>query len=185
MIDADPVAAGVRAIMEARTERTVWTGNASGLLGALSEVVGERVTKSKSWPDNPRALSGALRRAASFLRKIGIEITFGREGRARTRIITINTNRSQPAPENDGGEPSAPSAPSAPLPKFNPANGFKVATLRTVASDADGRGESRAPTVRVNPLKSNAGNSADGADANLAAGSGPRKTSAAGWSARL
>jgi len=30
---------------------------------------------------------GHLRRAATFLRKIGTEIGFGREGRARTRII--------------------------------------------------------------------------------------------------
>ena len=69
VIDADPVAAAVRAMMQPRTERTVWTGNATDLLGALSEVVGERTAKSKSWPENPRALSGRLRRAATFLRK--------------------------------------------------------------------------------------------------------------------
>jgi hypothetical protein len=33
------------------------------------------VKKSKTWPDSPRALSGRLRRAATFLRKVGIEIT--------------------------------------------------------------------------------------------------------------
>ena len=42
MIDADPVAAAVRAMM---TTRTVWTGTASDLLGALAEVAGERVAK--------------------------------------------------------------------------------------------------------------------------------------------
>ncbi len=88
VIDADPIAAAVRAVMTTRTE---WTGTASDLLGALAEVAGERVAKSKTWPDSPRALAGRLRRAATFLRKIGIEIGFEREGRARTRIIHITT----------------------------------------------------------------------------------------------
>ena len=88
MIDADPIATAVRALMATRTE---WTGTASDLLGALAEVVGERVAKSKTWPDSPRALAGRLRRAATFLRKIGIEIGFRRKGRARTRTITITS----------------------------------------------------------------------------------------------
>ena len=54
-------------------------------------MAGERVAKSKTWPDSPRALAGRLRRAATFLRKIGIEIGFEREGRARTRTIRITT----------------------------------------------------------------------------------------------
>jgi hypothetical protein len=54
VIDADPIAAAVRAVMATRTE---WTGTASDLLGALAEVVGERVAKSKTWPDGPRAPS--------------------------------------------------------------------------------------------------------------------------------
>src|ERR1700756_3911287 len=88
VIDADPIAAAVRAVMAMRGE---WMGTASELLGALAEMAGERVAKSKTWPDSPRALAGRLRRAATFLRKIGIEISFGREGRARTRTITITT----------------------------------------------------------------------------------------------
>jgi hypothetical protein len=71
--------------------RTEWTGTASELLGALAEMVGERVAKSKTRPDSPRALAGRLRRAATFLRKIGIEIGFGREGRGRIRIIRISS----------------------------------------------------------------------------------------------
>jgi hypothetical protein len=53
VIDADPVAAAVRAVMSKRTE---WRGTASDLLGALAEVAGERVAKSKSWPESPRGL---------------------------------------------------------------------------------------------------------------------------------
>ncbi|MBK8008617.1 MAG: hypothetical protein IPK23_09375 [Rhizobiales bacterium] len=98
VIDADPIAAAVRALMQARTE---WTGTASDLLGALAEIAGERVTKAKTWPDNPRALAGRLRRAATFLRKIGIDIGFEREGRARTRTIRITTAGRLRVPETE------------------------------------------------------------------------------------
>ena len=182
VIDADPIATAVRAVM---ATRTVWTGTASDLLGALAEVVGERVAKSKTWPDGPRALAGRLRRAATFLRKIGIEIGFGREGRARTRTINITTIQPSAAPEKPGAQPSAPSASSAPTPKSNPANGFAAQSVRTVARDADGSGNGNAPTVRANPLKNNAGTAADGADANPPPQSGPEKTGAPGWSTRL
>ena len=181
VIDADPVAAAVRVVM---TTRTVWTGNASDLLGALGEVVGERAVKSKTWPDNPRALSGRLRRVATFLRKIGIEVVFKKEGRARTRIIDITVTPPSAAPENAGTQPSAPSASSASMPKSEPANGFAGQSLRTVAHDADGSGKGNAPTVRAKPLKTNAGNAADGADANLPPQSAPENAGAPGWRAR-
>ena len=77
VIDADPIAVAVRAVM---ATRPVWTGTASDLLGTLASAADERVAKSKTWPDSPRALAGRLRRAATFLRKVGIEIVFEREG---------------------------------------------------------------------------------------------------------
>jgi hypothetical protein len=163
VIDADPIAAAVRAMMTTRTE---WTGTASDLLGALAEVAGERVTKSKAWPDSPRALGGRSRRAATFLRKIGIDIGFGREGRARTRVIHITTTPSHPAPEQAGVRPSTPSASSAPMPKSNPSNGFAAPDRRTVANDADGSSGGPVPTVRVNPLQTNGRTDADDAGAN-------------------
>jgi hypothetical protein len=165
VIDADPIAAAVRALIAARTE---WTGTASDLLGALAEVAGERAAKSKTWPDSPRALAGRLRRAATFLRKMGIDIGFGREGRARTRIIHITTTGNPTTPETAGAQPSVPSAPSAHLPKANPANGFATACLRTVGDPADGsKGGSRS-SVRANSLKTHGEAAADGADANSA-----------------
>jgi hypothetical protein len=160
-------------------------GNRLGTSGRPGAEAGERVAKSKTWPDSPRALAGRLRRAATFLRKIGIEISFRREGRARTRIVRITA--AAPAPETGGTRPSASSAPSAPITKTNIANGFAVPSLRTVANDADGSasgsGDGHSPTVRANPLKFNAVNDADGADANHLAQSGPEGTS--GWRARL
>jgi hypothetical protein len=183
VIEADPIAASVRAVMAKRTE---WTGTASDLLGALAEAAGERVAKSKTWPDSPRALAGRLRRAASFLRKIGIEISFAREGRARTRTILIATAPSHAAPEHVGARPSASSASSASVPKSNPSNDFAASSLRTIVNDADGRADGSgwggAPTVRANPLKTNGMTAADGADANRPLQSA---TEVAGWRARI
>jgi hypothetical protein len=186
VIDADPIAASVRAVMATRTE---WTGTASDLLGALAEVAGERVAKSKTWPDSPRALAGRLRRAATFLRKIGIEISFGREGRARTRTILISTTRSYAVPENTEARRSASSAPSASAQKPYVENGFAAPPLRTVANHADDRVDGReldgTSTVRANPLKANTGTAADGVDANHPSRSALEKNGTPGWRARL
>jgi hypothetical protein len=181
VIDADPIAAAVRALMATRTK---WTGTASELLGALAEMAGERLAKSKTWPDSPRALAGRLRRAATFLRKIGIEIGFEREGRARTRIIRITTSQLS-APETGGAQPSTSSAPSADQSKFIPANGFASGGLRTVGDRADGSRHANSSTVRSNPLETNGETDADGADANCLPRSEPEKTGMPGWSGRL
>ena len=97
MLDADPVAGCVRAIM---AERSIWNGSASDLLRA-----GTALHENADWPKTPRALAGRLRRAQTFLRTLGIEITFSREGRAGTRIIRMTASQKQP--------PSRSSAPSA------------------------------------------------------------------------
>ena len=150
VIEADPVAAAVRAVM---AEREEWTGTATDLLGALAESAGERVSKSKTWPSSPRALSGRLRRAATFLRKIGIEIDHDKEGRARTRIIRITAKRSFREPDYDGAQPSAPSASSAIPPSGNGANAFSAATVRTVDGAAGAGRNDSVSTVRANSLK--------------------------------
>jgi hypothetical protein len=111
VIDADPVATGVRALM---TRQTIWTGTASDLLGVLGRLAGESVTKSKTWPKGPGALSGRVRRAATFLRKVGIEVGSERKGRARTRTIEITTIVCPAEPKHEGERPSASSASSAP-----------------------------------------------------------------------
>ena len=85
MIDIDPVAAWVRGLM---TEHSVWTGSAADLLRISAERTSQR-GDNFGWPRNPRALAGQLRRAQTFLRARGIEITFHREGRAGSRVIRI------------------------------------------------------------------------------------------------
>ena len=87
IIEADPVAVCVRALM---AERNSWAGTASDLLrvaAGLARVVSEQ---SAGWPKNPGALAGRLRRAQTFLRMLGIEISFTREGRAGNRTIKIS-----------------------------------------------------------------------------------------------
>ena len=112
VIEADPVATALRTLMAGRKE---WSGKAADLLGALAEVAGDKVTKAKTWPDSPRALSGRLRRAAPFLRKVGVTIDFDREKKAaRTRIITITATPITPGPEPEGDFASTPSIPSKP-----------------------------------------------------------------------
>jgi hypothetical protein len=86
-IDADPGAARVREIM---ADRAQWTGSASDLLQAGTNVAGNSMFGKRSGsPKSPRALAGRLRRAQTFLRTVGIEIVFGREGRLGTRTIRI------------------------------------------------------------------------------------------------
>ena len=88
-IDADPVAACVREIM---AERSSWTGSAADLLRAGADRSRDGISRaSTGWPKNPRALAGRLRRAQTFLRALGIEIAFSREGRAGSRVIRMRT----------------------------------------------------------------------------------------------
>jgi hypothetical protein len=163
VIEADPVAAAVRALMATRSE---WTGTASDLLGALGEIAGDRVVKSRTWPDSPRALSGRLRRSATFLRKTGVEIAFEREGRARTRMIRIAAASADDALERGGVQPSAPSAPSAARPASNPVISLATPILRTVDDHADANDSPSLSTVRAATLKSAERTDADEADAN-------------------
>jgi hypothetical protein len=105
VIEADPVGSAVRTLMSQSPE---WTGTATELLSALGDIAGDAVQKSKTWPATPKTLSGRLRRAATFLRKTGIDIDFSRKGQRRTRIITITVNS-----ESDLNSSSIASASSA------------------------------------------------------------------------
>jgi hypothetical protein len=181
VIDADPIADAVRTMM---AERTEWAGTASELLAALAETAGERVARSKTWPDNPRALSGRLRRVAPFLRKVGIEIALdNREGKMRRRVIRITMGAR--TPEIGETQPSAPSASSAQAAKPNLVNGFPAPERRTVANDADGSDSISAPTVRAKPLETNGVTDADGADAKFPSGSALGNGSTPRWTGRL
>ena len=87
IIDADPVAALVRDIM---AECGSWTGSAAKLWRAGAH---RSSHERDGWPKNPRALAGRLRRAQTFLRTLGIDIAFSREGRAGSRTIRIRATQ--------------------------------------------------------------------------------------------
>jgi hypothetical protein len=163
VIEADPIAAAVRAMM---ATRTVWTGTASDLLDALARKTGDRVTKSRAWPESPRALADRLRRAATFLRKIGIDIEFRKEGRARTRMIYIRATPSITPPEHRGARPSASSASLASA-SISAAKGGPPAGDSAMADTA---------TIRDNSSQISTETAADGADANCSPESGPEKS---------
>jgi hypothetical protein len=88
LIDADPLATRVREIM---AHRRTWAGTASDLLRAGAASAGIGLSNGSSWPKNPQALAGRLRRAQTFLRTLGIEMSFRREGHAGTRVIRISS----------------------------------------------------------------------------------------------
>ena len=87
IVDVDPVAVCVQEIM---ATRSAWAGSATDLLRAgagLTDAGAPR--RNAGWPKNPRALAGRLRRVQTFLRAMGIDITFSREGRAGSRVIRM------------------------------------------------------------------------------------------------
>jgi 5S rRNA maturation endonuclease (ribonuclease M5) len=73
-LEADVVATAVRAHMADREE---WLGTPSELHEVLKEHISETTQKSKVWPKAPNKLSGRLKRAATFLRAVGIHVEIG------------------------------------------------------------------------------------------------------------
>jgi hypothetical protein len=186
VIDADSISNTVRAVM---TTRTVWKGTATELLVVLAGAAGERAAKSKAWPDNPRALAGRLRRAATFLRKIGIEVTFSREGRTKTRMIQIVVKRGISTAEDGGTQSSAPIAPSVSVADTDDNRGITASPLGRVANGADSSADSGnhigTLSVRANALKNSSAVVAYGTDANSPHQFPAGIMSAPGWKGRL
>ena len=83
ILDGDPVADVVRAL------DLPWSGTATELLAELNVRTAEAITRRKDWFSKPRQVSDALRRIAPGLRKVGLDVDFGRHGRGRTRLIEI------------------------------------------------------------------------------------------------
>ena len=54
---------------------------AADLLDRLEALAGDGVTRRRGWPKRPRDLSGAIRRLAPDLRRVGIGVAFGTIGR--------------------------------------------------------------------------------------------------------
>jgi hypothetical protein len=132
VIDADPVADAVRAIM---SNRSTWTGTASDLMRVATNLSDDdMVARTAGWPRTPRILAGRVRRAQTFLRTLGIEIAFSREGHAGTRMIRISATR-----EYQTETPSGPSATSATMASGQRQRSRKYRRMgarRTIVADA-------------------------------------------------
>jgi hypothetical protein len=89
-LEADPVAGAVRQLMADRDE---WTGSATELWKALSQLVDEDVRRTKAWPGAPNALASRLTRLAPALRAIGIEYCEGRTGKSGGRWKKLTKNK--------------------------------------------------------------------------------------------
>src|SRR5262249_46075562 len=72
-----------------------WSGTATQLLAELTALAAGQAKDNKSlpkeWPSRPHVLSGHLSRLTASLRRIGIWVTFSKAGKARTRIIELES----------------------------------------------------------------------------------------------
>src|ERR1700738_1739498 len=102
------------------------------------------------WARSPRVLAGRLRRAQTFLRTLGIEIVFSREGRAEPGSLRC---------ARPSGIPSAPSAPSAPMGQDN---------LKPGPADPPLSDSCRSSPSETHKSSITGADDADGADANAA-----------------
>jgi len=158
ILEADLVATAVRALMKNRGGAE-WSGSASKLLTALNinDVLDESLRRGRDWPTRPGILSGRLRRAATNLRKAGIEVSFDRTGHSGARAIRIT--------ETKKGRKSS-SATSAAAASAKTGSGGRGMDADDSADDVLTTNDLR-HDVSANPLKTGAADDADDADDEL------------------
>jgi hypothetical protein len=160
VIEANLVASTMRQFAE---EEAPWSGTASDLLNQLRVAANESTTRSRDWPNSPRALADELRRAATFLRKVGIEIAFDRVGKHRTRTISIDTLPFA-SPERGASPSSAASASSATHISLGTSADAEIAADAEADVEPTEADAGDISCVRLNPLKDKAADPADAAD---------------------
>jgi hypothetical protein len=140
LMDDDPVVDAVRDLIAATAPRPdgsrLWEGLASALLETLRKQVGEGDYRSRGMPKTANKLSGALRRATSPLRQLGIFVY--RQHTRRGGYVTIFVPISEPKSGNDSGKTSKAKPASrgaAPRPEHpSPSNSRKVSSLASLPS---------------------------------------------------
>ena len=91
-----------------------WEGTMTELLEAMTAHVGEKITKQKTWPRRPNALTNRLKRLAPALRAVGITVERrDREGHTGNRIVRVERK----------AKDCHPSSPSSPQSDFQGAEG--------------------------------------------------------------
>lgn len=103
VIEADLIADAIASLIQNKGN---WKGETGPLLTLLNSHVSEDKRNDKHWPKAGNALSGKLTRAASSLRKIGIEIKPDRDPKTNRRIWVIG--KAQITDEKDPSDPPNP-----------------------------------------------------------------------------
>ena len=94
VLESDPVANAIRGFVI-----NSWRGTASDLLKCLNDwCINNGVKQTRSFPTTPGTLSGRIRRAAPFLRKVGFEVTFHPKDSTGARHLTISRKDAPPPP---------------------------------------------------------------------------------------
>jgi hypothetical protein len=89
-------------VIEFARRYRVWEGTMTSLLGALEVIAEDDITHRKEWPPNAAELGKRLRRLAPALRKLGVEVDEGGEGRDRAKRRGIAIRAIDPG--GDGGD---------------------------------------------------------------------------------
>ena len=109
LLEGDPVAEAVQTLA-----MHGWEGTATELLAEVNRLTAEDVKRRREWFSVPKQLSDALRRIIPALRKIGIQVTRSRRGKAR--LIRIRRG-SRPSTKENRRMPASSPASSAPTDK--------------------------------------------------------------------
>lgn len=99
-LEADCVAVAVR---EHMADQFTWIGKPSKLYEELEKRVPDATKKSKAWPKAPNKLSGRLKRAATFLRAIGIDVEIGWSKSKGREIVIRRVTPSRETTVGTGG----------------------------------------------------------------------------------
>lgn len=169
------------------------SGSASELLIALNALVSEEQRRAKTWPNAAHVLSGRVKRAATFLRRAGIDIDQGHRSKSARQItITRLDETVTPTVANPSGCPdkmSDPAGSDADHVLFaSPRTRGDKRHLASPASPIYQRGDARddtpftptAASVTSSPLKSlddDAGDAGDAVCAPLSGADGARDAS--------
>jgi hypothetical protein len=108
VVEDDPVTVAIAAFMAARDG---WHGTAAELLRELStrDRTEAEPSRSKGWPREASAFGKRLRMATAVLRKIDIEVVFGKaSNRSKTRTVALTkcTSRSDGSDRSDRSDAS-------------------------------------------------------------------------------
>jgi hypothetical protein len=149
-LGSSQIATAVRALIEERNRRE---GTPAEMLQALSAKVSQRTQRDQSWPANPRALSQALTRNATFLRTIDIEMEltgYAGRGSDKRRIYRVwRPVRPGEIVPTDPASPEADSLDDSGGRRFNGARPYQDSDTPQAATADVGTQRDRAPATPV------------------------------------